>query len=30
MALLGDTADAALLSSGITPLLANGDRFETK
>jgi hypothetical protein len=30
MALLGDTADAALLSSGITPLLADGDRFETK
>ncbi len=30
MALLGDTADAALLSSGITPLLAGGDRFVTK
>ena len=30
MALLGDTPDAALLSSGITPLLADGDRFETK
>lgn len=30
MTLLGEPDDAALLSSGITPLLAGGDRFETK
>ena len=30
MALFGDTGDAALLASGVTPLLAAGDRFEAK
>jgi predicted dienelactone hydrolase len=30
MTLLGDPDDAALLSSGFTPLLAGGDRLETK
>jgi predicted dienelactone hydrolase len=30
MALLGDTGDAALLASGVPPLLAAGDRFEAK
>jgi predicted dienelactone hydrolase len=30
MALLGDTEDAALVASGVTPWLAAGDRFEAK
>ena len=30
MALFGNTDDAALLASGVTPLLAAGDRFEAK